>query len=229
MITNLTTAPKLHEPFPEIPEFWVDPKTGLKIPKDVDANIRYREKLLRAAEHNISLQEELMRACKDSILVFLNLFVWTFKQFDVLPDGSMVPASNSHVPMVTWGIQDEFFGELVDAVETGHDLGIKKSRDMGASWCCLVLLHWYWLFHEDCMLLELSRTEDYVDKTGNPKSLFWKHDYINSRSPDAACRVVDSPSIIEFIRGLNKCILVLFGSPSFMPEGHIQSGNQLLI
>ncbi len=181
---NLTTAPKLKEPFPEIPEFWTCKKTGLKVPKDIDANLRYREDLLRSAEHNISLQEELMRACKDSILFWTNVFVWTYKQFDILPDGSMIPAVQSHVPMVTWEIQDEFFADLEFAVENGEDLGVKKSRDMGASWCCLILLHWYWLFHEECMLLELSRTEDYVDKTGNPKSLFWKHDYINSWLPE---------------------------------------------
>lgn len=187
MITNLTTAPKLKEPFPDIPEFWVCPVTGLKVPKDIDANIRYREKLLRAAEHNISLQEELMRVCKDSKLFWINTFVWTFKQFDVLPDGSMIPAIQSHVPMITWGIQDEFFDVLGYAVEHGEDLGVKKSRDMGASWCCLIEFHHHWLFEEDCMLLELSRTEDYVDKTGNAKSLFWKHDYINSWLPDWMC------------------------------------------
>lgn len=187
MITNLTTPPKLKEPFPDIDWMWACPKTGLKVPKDVGANLRYRENLLRVAEHNIALQEELMRACYDSILFWINTFVWTFKQFDVLSDGSMIPAVQSHVPMVTWEIQDKFFDELIYAVENGEDLGIKKSRDMGASWCCLILLHWYWLFHENCMLLELSRTEDYVDKTGNPKSLFWKHDYINSWLPDWMC------------------------------------------
>ena len=186
-ITNLTTAPRLKAPFPAIDPFWTCSKTGLIVPKGIEANLRYRENLLRKAEYDIGLQEELMRACRDSILYFVNTFVWTFKQFDVLFDGSMIPAIRSHVPMVTWGIQDEFFGELEDAVETGHDLGIKKSRDMGASWCCLVLLHKYWLFHEDCMSLELSRTEDYVDKTGNPKSLFWKHDYINSWLPEWMC------------------------------------------
>ncbi|KKN19348.1 hypothetical protein LCGC14_0946830, partial [marine sediment metagenome] len=186
-ITNLTTAPKLKTPFPKDPEIWTCPITGLRVPKEFGANLRYRENLLRKTEHNIVFQEELMRACHDSILFFTNAFVFTFKQFDVLPDGSMMPAAYSHVPMITWEIQNEFFEELVWAVENGEDLGIKKSRDMGASWCCLILLHWYWLFYEDCMLLELSRTEDYVDKTGNPKSLFWKHDYINQWLPVWMC------------------------------------------
>ena len=114
MITSLRTAPKLREPFPDIELIWTCPKTGLQVPKEVGANLRYREDLLRKAEHDIGLQEELMRACKDSILYFVNTFVWTFKQFDVLPDGSMIPAAQSHVPMVTWAIQDIFFGELVD-------------------------------------------------------------------------------------------------------------------
>ena len=184
MITSLTTAPKLKTPFPDIEPLWTCPITGLKVPKGIEANLRYREAILRKAEHNITFQEELMRACRDSELFWVNTFVWTFKQFDILPDGSKVPAVRSHVPMVTWEVQDDFFGELEYAVENGEDLGVKKSRDMGASWCCLIHLHWYWLFYEDCMLLELSRTEDYVDKTGNAKALFWKHDYINSWLPE---------------------------------------------
>ncbi len=186
-ITNLTTAPRLKKPFPIIDGMWTCPITGLKVPKEVEANKRYRESILRKAEHNISFQEELMRACHDSILYWVNTFVWTYKQFDVNFEGEMKPAVEKHVPMVTWEIQDEFFGELVDAMETGHDLGVKKSRDMGASWCCIVEFHWEWLFYEDVLLLELSRTEDYVDKTGNPKSLFWKHDYINSWLPEWMC------------------------------------------
>jgi hypothetical protein len=56
---------------------------------------------------------------------------------------------------------------------------------MGASWICINFIHWLWLFgSEKPQLLELSRTEDYVDKPGNMKALFQRHDYINNWLPD---------------------------------------------
>ncbi len=78
MITSLRTAPKLKTPFPNIEPFWTCPITGLVVPKDIEANLRYREQLLRKAEYSISLQEELMKACHDSILYFVNVIVFTF-------------------------------------------------------------------------------------------------------------------------------------------------------
>jgi hypothetical protein len=55
---------------------------------------------------------------------------------------------------------------------------------MGASWLCIAFIHWLWLFRLDAQLLELSRTETYVDQAGNMKALFQKHDYINQWLPD---------------------------------------------
>jgi len=68
-------------------------------------------------------------------------------------------------------------------LENGEDILINKSRDMGASWSCLTYMHWQWLFNPNQQLLEMSRTKEYVDQTGNMKALFQKHDYINRWLP----------------------------------------------
>ena len=125
-----------------------------------------------------------MAACKESILFFTNAFVWTYHQFDIDPDSHKpVPAKYAHNPFVTWEIQDRHLTFLADGVDIGEDRATKKSRDMGASWDCIVLCHHYWLFRPDSQILEMSRTEGYVDERGNHKSLFWKHDYINTWLP----------------------------------------------
>lgn len=177
--------PQLKTPFPDIPNLWKCPKTGLYIPKDPVKNIQYRFELLAAAENDVIMQEDLLAACRESQLFWINTFVMTYHQFDVNPaTGKRIEAVYPHNPFVTWDIQDELFDRFEKHLKLGKDVLINKTRDMGASWCCIAFLHWLWLFRPDSQLLELSRTEDYVDKAGNMKALFQKHDYINDWLPD---------------------------------------------
>jgi len=114
--------------------------------------------------------------------------VWTYHQFDVDTNGNRIPAKHPDVPFITWEVQDDLYRQFVRLLDEpdleDRDILVNKSRDMGASWCCVAFLHWLWLFRPDSQLLELSRTEDYVDKSGNMKALFQKHDYINRWLPD---------------------------------------------
>ena len=176
--------PQLSTPFPDVSEIWTCPKTDLKVPKIPLANIRWREELLRGAEDDTGLQSDLMAACKESLLFWVNAFCFTYHQFDFDEvTHEPVPALHAHNPFVTWEIQDRHLTFIEEGIDKGEDRGTKKSRDMGASWDCIVAFHHKWLFRKDSQLLEMSRTEAYVDERGNHKSLFWKHDYINTWLP----------------------------------------------
>lgn len=137
-----------------------------------------------AAENDEKLQEEVLVACSESYLYWINSFAWTYHQFDVDPGtGEKIEALYPDVPFITWDIQDEMFDQLNWHVCNGKDILINKSRDMGASWCCLSYIHWEWLFHPGGEYLEMSRTRNYVDQYGNMKALLPKHDYINKWLP----------------------------------------------
>ena len=177
--------PELSTPFPNIPEFWKCTKTGLIVPKHEIANINYRSEILRDAEYDKGFQNDLMAASRESLLFWVNTFVWTFHQFDVEGDtGERYESESVHCPFISWEIQDILFERLQWHLAHAKDILINKSRDMGASWICAIFLHWLWLFRPDSQLLELSRTEPYVDQAGNMKALFQKHDYINTWLPD---------------------------------------------
>ena len=177
--------PKLSEPFPQEIIRWKDPKTGIVVPKLEIENIQWRAKLLQAAENDPILQRDLLAASKESLILWINLFSWTFHQFDVNPEtGERIEAKDPHTPFITWAIQDELLDAFGYCLKTGKDILVDKSRDMGASWLCANYLHWLWLFRPDAQLLEMSRTQDYVDQTGNMKALFQKHDYINGFLPN---------------------------------------------
>jgi len=176
--------PQLKTPFPDVPEIWTCPRTGLKVPKDPVKNILWREKLLRAAEHDPILQRDLLAACGESLIFWINTFAWTYHQFDVDPEtGERTEAIQPHNPFITWEIQDDLCNQFEYHLKEALDILIDKTRDMGASWLCVDFLHWLWLFRSESQLLEMSRTQDYVDQTGNMKALFQKHDYINGWLP----------------------------------------------
>lgn len=185
IVVEESIRPKLKEPFPNVPELWKCTKTGLLVPKDPVKNIQYRADLLKHADDDIIMQEDLLAACKQSLLYWINTFVMTYHQFDVDPaTGKRIEAVNAHVPFITWEVQDDLFDRFEYCLREAEDILVNKSRDMGASWSCIAFLHWLWLFKDDAQLLELSRTEDYVDKAGNMKALFQRHDYINQWLPD---------------------------------------------
>lgn len=195
MQTTLETLrPTLKEPFPNTPRFWKDPKTGVMVPKHELENIEWRQQTILDAENDEGYQSELMAMCKESLLLWVNLFSWTYHQMDV-EDGERVISRDADVPFITWEIQNEAFNQLLkclsmldtnDLSRKAEDILFDKSRDMGASWICINFIHWLWLFQTDpkAQLLELSRVEDYVDKAGNMKALFQRHDYINTWLPE---------------------------------------------
>ena len=152
-----------------------------------DAHMEWREKLLKKADRDPVLQNELMAVSKKSLRYFVNAFVWTRHEYETDPDtGKQAPAIQTHWPFNTWEIQDEAFDWIEDRFNQGEDGMFDKSREMGASWLCLIFNHWLWLFRPDTQIREMSRVENLVDD-GSTDSLFGKHDYINSWLPHWMC------------------------------------------
>jgi len=144
------------------------------VPKDPIRNMAFRESAYKAGRHSVREAKMLIEACKSDVLFWLNTFGWTY---DPRLSASKV------VPFVTYEYQDETMLEIEHAIEDQHDIGIDKSRDMGASWMCIAAFAHQFLFSEDASFLMVSRVEDLVDKSGDPKSLFWKIDFMLARVP----------------------------------------------
>ena len=183
MGNNFAIKPTLTEPFPDVPKIWTDPVTGLMVPKDPVANLQFRADILQKADKDRGLQLDLYTACSQSILYWINTMAFTFRVMDTDKEGRARQAKFTHLPFVTWAFQDNHILEIEKAINEGYDLLTEKSRDMGASWNILTVLHHQWLFRDDRLFLEISRVESDVDGSGNPRALFVKHDYINKWLP----------------------------------------------
>ncbi len=202
--TGLTVKPSLPSPFPPEEKTWKCPATGLIVPQDPTANLEYRVKLLKKAERDTVLQNDLLAASRESLIFWVDTFAFTYHQFEINPEtGKSYPSNHPWHPFVLWPVQRDLMLALLNAFETGHDILVSKSRDMGASWCCLAFLHWLWLTKPDKQLREMSRIEDYVDSNSS-KSLMWKHDALNQHLPDW----MRPPDVLERGKG-NRTLLRL--------------------
>lgn len=98
------------------------------------------------------------------------------------------------VPFVLFPKQSEFIDWLHDRWQGREDGVCEKSRDMGVSWLCVGFACWMWLFHPGTVVGFGSRKEEYVDKIGDPKSLFWKaRKFIESLPPEFRPEKWDGP------------------------------------
>lgn len=177
------------------------PFTGLRIPKTAQANLEWRRRLVQSAKQSASTRRVLKAASAASPIYWLNAFGWTFLQKKINLDGTVqsVQGESTHVPFITWKVQDDAVLQLLDAIDNGHDALIHKSRDMGASWIVLAVFQWYFQFRPSTTFLELSRKEVLVDRRGDMDSLFEKHRYLMKWQPEwlRPQRLVDNSMHLE--------------------------------
>lgn len=143
--------------------------------KTVDGNIQFRLKVLEECARSQEAREDYYIMCSRDILFYVNTFVWTY-------DPRLLPNS-PNIPFVTYDYQDVSIDETMIAVWEGHDLLLEKSRDMGASWILGITDDHCWRFSIGYSSLLGSRNETYVDNPIDPKSLFWKIDFIRDNLP----------------------------------------------
>lgn len=145
------------------------------IPKDPYENLAWRAKMNRRAGVDLMYRESLKRAFNEDILFAFNAFFYTL-------DVRKRPFQDQ--PFCTYGYQDEAILALKDSINNKRDEVWEKSRDMGATWCILMTFFWFWLGKEGTSdFLVGSRKEDYVDRRGDPRTLFAKIRYAYKRLP----------------------------------------------
>lgn len=80
----------------------------------------------------------------------------------------------TRMPFLLFPRQIEMIHFLEAMLEGEEDGLIEKTRDAGATWVCAAFSVHLWLFTPDVAIGWGSRKEEYVDKLGNPKSIFEK-------------------------------------------------------
>ena len=145
-----------------------------KYPKDYEGNVDYRLRLVMKMVNNKKSQLIVRDLCKEDILFWINTFCATYN-----------PRKNPAViPFITYKYEDDLILDLVDCVKNQKDILIDKSRDMGVTWCVLIVFTWFWQFHgEGYDFLCGSRKENLIDLSGDMSTLFEKLRFLIKNQP----------------------------------------------
>ena len=139
------------------------------VPKSFDDNLAYRAEVWDRSSSDRKYQAALWKACSRDLLFYVNTFCWTYDPRKI-SDGK-----SPKLPFITWEYQDDCLYAMNERIGKS-DVLIEKSRDMGASWLCLTLFHWRWMFKPLESYLMVSRKESLVDGSGD--SLFAHIDFL---------------------------------------------------
>lgn len=143
------------------------------VPKQFDQNLAFRREMLAWGASSRHAAHELWLMCARDLLFYVNAFCWIHE-----PRSRRMPV----LPFITYPFQDGTFQELESAIGD-HDLHIEKSREMGASWMCLVAFEHPWHFQDYQTFMIFSRVEHCVDLKEDPASLFGKLDFLHKMQP----------------------------------------------
>lgn len=147
---------------------------GLFYSKDLLQNTKDRLNLLITAAKKPELRAIQVQMCKNDILFWVNQYACTYNP----------RKTPSTIPFITYDYEDRLLLKMVDCIRNQKDLLIEKSRDMGVSWCFLLVYTWFWQFQgEGNDFLVGSRKEQYIDVMGNMDTLLEKIRFLLHNQP----------------------------------------------
>jgi hypothetical protein len=143
--------------------------TKLVPPLTFKENIEYRVAVRRWAAKSPANRRWLMEKCKEDFFFWLETFAWIYEP-------RPVKGKPKVIPFIPWEHQREPIQVIIDNL--GYkDIGLEKARGEGASWSCLMIILWRWLFYDMESFGLVSMNQDAADNQEDPNSLGWKLDY----------------------------------------------------
>jgi hypothetical protein len=175
---------------PVMPETWTDGLSGIVIPMKRQANLLFRKEILKRCEIDPRFRASFLDACKQSPVLWIATFGFTFKLFEVNAEGKSTNRRTKLEPFIPWPDQITLLNRIHMNLLVGENLLVEKSREIGASWMFLFMFTHHFLFRRDVHVSMLSRVEEDVDQLGgdikqypynivsDPGTLFGKIDFI---------------------------------------------------
>jgi hypothetical protein len=137
------------------------------IPTDPVRNIEWRKNLNMLCAVDKQAQSVVLHVCREYKPNFFNAIAWTLN-----------PWTRVNHPFVLRPKQIPAVETLDFCITTGHDAGINKSREEGASEICCKLFAAHVLLHEYSNFIVGSRKKELVDNYGDYYTLFAKIDNV---------------------------------------------------
>jgi len=137
------------------------------IPTDPKENIDFRIEIHKMCATDEKFRATFLKMCKDYIPIFFGTVAWTYN-----------PWTRLNYPFILRPAQLPAVETLDFCIEHGHDAGINKSREEGASEICCKLFAAKTLLYEYSNFIVGSRKKELVDNFGDYYTLFAKVDNV---------------------------------------------------
>lgn len=139
-----------------------------------------------SAEEATTAKAEMARCGRDAdgVVHWFNKYVWTYDPRLTGKRDALGNPISPYVPFTLWPRQVEAVHFLWDRLQANEEWLWEKSRDAGASYICCGFALNRWLFADGFKGTFGSRKTDYVDKSGQPDSLFEKLRIMARRLPE---------------------------------------------
>lgn len=152
-------------------------KVAFAAPTEIVANLKFRRAVWKLAAQSERNRRVLMEMCRRDPVFWVNTFVWSNDPRPAEPPKPAMPCT----PFILFPEQERLFLEMLHC--KNRDILFEKSRDMGGTYICLIVILYEWMTCQDTQWLLLSRKQDLVDDPNNPSSLFGKLDYMLEHMP----------------------------------------------
>lgn len=137
-------------------------------PDPVRASMLRRLRLLQVMERNPAAQPVEREMCRRDPVHFVNSWCWTYDPRAASTGGA------AYLPFDLFPRQVEMVRWLEERLAAKEDGLIEKSRDTGFTWTSAAYALHKWLFVDGFKTTFGSRKEEYVDRIGDPDSIFEK-------------------------------------------------------
>lgn len=161
-------------------------------PLDPVANIYYRKQLRHAAVNSRKTRDHLIHRSQEDFFFWLHSFGWILNPRAKRDQSTLLP-------FIAYDFQIPVIQQILDNFGN-NDVGIEKSRAMGATYICLNVLVWNWLFRPSSELAMVSRNLETADSFEDPSSLGNKFDLALKLMPEWMVGVKGR----DFIRNISR-------------------------
>ncbi len=145
------------------------------IPRTMQENLEFRIDLHTLCAKDTALQDLYLAMCLEAPQIAFDSMFWTYNP--------QKDPGERNQPFILRKAQIPAVSVLHDGMLNGYDVGLDKSRKMGASEMCAKLGLLHAILVPETHGIIGSRKKEYVDNKGDPTTLFAKIDYAISHLP----------------------------------------------
>lgn len=140
------------------------------IEASVEARLEHLIEVERGGIDAINIELAICGDGREGLFYWFKWYAWTYDPRNALE----IPPLPANLPFDLYPKQEELIDWFLDMMHRREDGCLKKSRDVGFTWLAGSFAWWHWRWVDGFKTTFGSRKSEYVDRIGDPDSIFEK-------------------------------------------------------